>query len=128
MIALLMTVALTSTGCGALGNIFNRGEDRERKASRLEFVAENTIFHDDRVAYEGLRATMRAARLARKCDEDCWIDYRVNQKAIQAAAPLVKDDLDAWGVSGKKPDAYDAHKKTLRDALAEIVTMAKEFQ
>jgi hypothetical protein len=127
VIALLM-VALTSTGCQSIKGIFGHGDDQKQKAAIAEFVAENNAYHDDRVAYVELRSTMRAARTARRCDEDCWLEYRLNQNAVAAAAPIVKADLDAWGAGGKKPELYEAHKKTLRDALAEIVTIAKEFQ
>lgn len=133
LVALLATSTLTLTGCGTISKIFGDGDDKERAASFAAFGAANKIFADDKADYAAARATIRAARIARRIspergNEEKWIDFRISQGQIQAAAPIVEADLDTWGATGKKPELYDAHHKTLRDALAEVLSIAKEFE
>lgn len=125
LIALLASTTLT--GCGMFRNIFG-GDDREHTAALAEFVSANQVFTTDQVAYTVARMTLRSARLARKIADDKWFEYRIQQNAIIAAAPLVEADLATWGATGKKPPTYDSHNKTLRDAVAAVALMAKEFE
>lgn len=125
---LIAVMALSLPGCGSIRNLFGGGDDKAHAASFAEFGNANTIFTADSAQYAAMRATMRAKRIARQVSDDKWLDFRISQGIIQSAAPVVEADLAAWGATGKKPEMYDAHSKTLRDALAEVALIAKEFE
>lgn len=126
---LALILIITTTGCGTIRNIFGRhGTDAKAQAALAEYVAANQSYTADMITYTAARVAIRAARVARQVSDDKWMEFRLAQNAIIAAAPIVDADLATWGATGKKPELYEAHVKTLRDALADAINAAKEFQ